>query len=194
MYVKEHVYSILIISATDSFSMALSDLLPESRYTPVSTVNSIRAAKDVLVENTFDFVLINTPLPDDTGTRFAIDLCSAGKSVVMMLVKKEFHADIHDKVAEHGVFTLSKPTQKSTLSQALGWLESARERLRQFEKSTLSLDEKMAEIRLVNRAKCILIHELQMNESDAHHYIEKQSMDCCQPKKSIAEDIIRRYA
>lgn len=53
-------------------------------------------------------------------------------------------------------------------------MESARERLRQFEKKSLSVDEKMAEIRLVNRAKWLLISELKMSEPDAHRYIEKQ--------------------
>mgnify|MGYP006955441789 CR=1 FL=1 len=36
---------------------------------------------------------------------------------------------------------------------ALGWMESPRERLRQFEKKSLSIEEKMDEIRLVNKAK-----------------------------------------
>ena len=50
-------------------------------------------------------------------------------------------------------------------------MESARERLRQFEKKSLSIEDKMAEIRLVNKAKWILISELSMSEPEAHHYI-----------------------
>ena len=55
-------------------------------------------------------------------------------------------------------------------------------------------EEKMQEIRLVNHAKWLLINELKMNESDAHHYIEKQAMDCCVSKRIIAEDIIKTYS
>ena len=51
----------------------------------------------------------------------------------------------------------------------------------------------MAEIRLVNKAKWILISELKMNEPDAHHYIEKQAMDRCITKQTIAEEIIQTY-
>ena len=72
-------------------------------------------------------------------------------------------------------------------------MESARERLRQFEKKTLSIQEKMAEIRLVNQAKWILIRELNMNEPDAHRYIAKQAMDRCITKQTIAEEIIKTY-
>ena len=72
-------------------------------------------------------------------------------------------------------------------------MESARERLRQFEKKSLSIEDKMAEIRLVYKAKWILISELSMSEPEAHHYIEKQAMNRCIAKRFIAEEIIKTY-
>lgn len=194
MSLKERAYSILIVSATNSFSSAFADLFPETRYSPVHSVASISVAKRILAEKTFDFVIINAPLPDDIGTRFAIDTCTTRQSVVLLLVKSDIHASIHDRVAEYGVFTLPKPTSKPTMIHALNWMESARERLRQLEKKSLSIEEKMAEIRLVNKAKWILISELSMNEPDAHRYIEKQAMDRCITKRTIAEEIIKLYS
>lgn len=193
MSLREHVYSILIVSATDSFTSTFADLLPETRYSPIRNVTSVSAAKRMLAEKTFDFVIINAPLPDDAGTRFAIDTCTTKQTAVLLLVKSDVHASIHDKVAEYGVFTLPKPTSKPTMIHALNWMESARERLRQFEKKALSIEEKMAEIRLVNKAKWILISELKMSEPDAHRYIEKQAMDRCISKRHIAEEIIKLY-
>jgi AmiR/NasT family two-component response regulator len=193
MSLKERTYSILIVSSTDSFSSAFIGSLPEIRYYPVHTVSSVSAAKRVLKEKTFDFVIINAPLSDDTGTHFAIDLCSSSQIAVLLLVKRDIHADIHDKVAEYGVFTLPKPTSKSMLLQALNWMESSRERLRLFEKKSLSIEERMAEIRLVNRAKWFLISELSMSEPEAHRYIEKQAMDRCISKRFIAEEILKTY-
>ena len=193
MSLRERVYSILTVSATDSFTSAFADLLPETRYSPVHTVASVSAAKRVLAEKAFDFVIINAPLPDDVGTRFAIDICTSKQSAVLLLVKNDVHAGIHDKVAEYGVFTLPKPTSKPTMLHALNWMESARERLRQSEKKSLSIEEKMAEIRLVNKAKWILISELSMSEPESHRYIEKQAMDRCISKRTIAEEIIKTY-
>lgn len=194
MSLRERVYSILIVSATDSFTSAFADLLPETRYYPVYTVTSVSAAKRTLAEKAFDFVIINAPLPDDAGTRFAIDICTSKQSAVLLLAKSDVHAGIHDRVAEYGVFTLPKPTSKPTMIHALNWMESARERLRQFEKKSLSIEEKMAEIRLVNKAKWILISELTMSEPEAHRYIEKQAMDRCISKRTIAEEIIKLYS
>ena len=193
MSLKERFYSILIVSATDSFTSALTDLVCETRYRPVHNVTSISAAKRILAEKTFDFIIINSPLYDDTGIRFAIDICTAKSSAVLLLLKNDIHADVHDKVVEYGVFTLSKPVSKPTMLYALNWMESARERLRQLEKKTLSIEEKMLEIRLVNKAKWFLITELSMSEPDAHHYIEKQAMNRCITKRVIAEEIIKTY-
>ena len=80
----------------------------------------------------------------------------------------------------------------------VGWvialLCGTRERLRRMEQKTASIEEKMDEIRLVNRAKWLLIEQLRMTESEAHRYIEKQAMDRCVTKRSIAENIISMYS
>ena len=77
---------------------------------------------------------------------------------------------------------------------ALDLMAGARERLRKLEKKTLSFEEKMEEIRLVNRAKWLLISELKMDEPQAHRYIEKQAMDRCISKREVAAEIIRVYS
>ena len=76
----------------------------------------------------------------------------------------------------------------------VGILLSAREKLRKTEKKTLSIEEKMEEIRIVNRAKWLLIGELKLDESEAHRYIEKQAMDRCVSKRVVAEEIIKTYS
>ncbi len=194
MSLKEQVYSILIVSSAENFNTALSALLPESKYTPIHIVSNVSTAKRELAERPFDFVLINSPLPDDIGTRFAIDTSNNGETVVLFIVRAELYNEMYDKVAEHGVFVLSKPTSKPTITTALSWLSSARERLRKAEKKTLSIEEKMEEIRIVNRAKWLLIDELKMDEPGAHRYIEKQAMDRCVTKRIIAEEIIKTYS
>lgn len=194
MSLKERVYSVLIVSAAENINTALGSLLPESKYSPVHTVSNISSAKRAVAEKSYDFVIINSPLPDDIGTRFAIDICNFRGSVPLLMVRAELHDEIYDKVAEHGVFTISKPTSKPTILNALNWMSSARERLRKAEKKTLSIEEKMEEIRIVNRAKWLLISEIKMNEADAHRYIEKQAMDSCISRREVAESIIKTYS
>lgn len=191
MSLNKQVYSILTVSSAENFNISLSSLLPESKYTPVYNVSNISAAKRILTERTFDFIIINSPLPDDIGVRFAIDASCKYNTVVLLMIRSELYEEIYDKVAEHGVFILQKPTSKPIMTTALGWLASARERLRKTEKKTLSIEEKMAEIRIVNRAKWLLINNRKMDEPEAHRYIEKQAMDRCVSKQVIAEEIIK---
>ena len=194
MSLKERVYSVLVVSAADNFNSVLKDLLPESKYYPVHTVANISTAKRIVCERVFDYVIINSPLPDDNGTHFAVDVCASKGTVVLLFVRNDIYSQVFEKVAEHGVFVLPKPTTRPTTMQALDWMASSRERLRRFEKKSLSIEEKMEEIRLVNRAKWLLIDELKMSEPDAHRYIEKQAMDRCVSKRAVAEEIIKTYS
>lgn len=194
MRLKERIYSVLVVSSAEKMNIALSGLLPESHYQPIRTVSSVSAGRRAWNERSYDFVLINSPLPDDAGIRFAIDVGNSKDTVVLLFVRAELHEDVRDKVVEHGVFTLAKPLSRPMLMFALDWMASAREQLRKLEKKTLSVEEKMEEIRIVNRAKWLLISELNMDEPQAHRYIEKQAMDRSVSKREIAEEIIKTYS
>ena len=89
------------------------------------------------------------------------------------------------------MLTLPKPTSPQMMLQCMELLCGTRERLRRMEQKSASMEEKMAEIRLVNRAKWTLIEKQGMSEQDAHRYIEKQAMDRCVPKRVVAEEILR---
>ena len=194
MSLRERIYSVLSVSSSQKFDEALGELMPKTRYSPVITVKSISLAKRALSERSFDFIIINSPLPDGTGERFAIDCADTSNTAVLLMVKADIHDDVHEKVSEYGVFTLPKPVSRLTVALALGWMESASERLQKAEKRTLSVKEKMEEIRTVNRAKWLLISELKMTEPEAHRYIEKQAMDRCITRKEVAREIIKLYS
>ncbi len=194
MNLEDRAYSVLVVSASESFNTAARELLPPSQYQPVCFTSNISEAKRQFADRSFDFVIINSPLPDDNGTRFAVDCCRSMTTVVLLLIRAEIHTETYSKAVPYGVFTLPKPTSKIIMSQALSWLASARERLRRLEKKTLSVEERMEEIRIVNRAKILLVSELHMTEPEAHRYIEKQAMDRCTSKREMAETIINTYS
>ena len=193
MLFNERSYSVLVVSSSEKLNSALKTLLTDSQYSPLYFTGSMASAKRHLLENTYDFVVINSPLPDDVGTKLAVDVCAGRSTVCVLLVRAEQYEETHAKVVGHGVFTLPKPITGTAMSQALKWMAAARERLRRMEKKTISIEEKMEEIRLVNRAKWMLIDNLKMTESDAHRYIEKQAMDLCVTRREVAEDIIKTY-
>ena len=193
MSFSKRVYSVLNVSASEKLNTALLSMLPEARYDPVVTVGSIAEAERARAERSFDFILVNSPLPDGSGIDFAAASGGRSESVVLLLVRAEQYDAVRAKTADMGVFTLSKPFSASKLTLALDWMACTRERIRALNKSTVSLEEKMEEIRLVNRAKWLLISELKMDEKSAHRYIEKLAMDRCATKRTVAEEIINIY-
>ena len=193
MELKEQVYSVLLVSYAEKFNNSVIGLLPQSRYRPVHVVRDINSARRELLEKNYDIVLINSPLPDDSGIKFAVDLSLNSNIGILLLLKSENYAELSNKTADYGILTLSKPISAPLLLQTMHLLCGTRERLRRMEKKTATIEDKMQEIRLVNRAKWILIDELKMSEADAHRYIEKQAMDRCISKKQVAENIIKTY-
>lgn len=193
MVFQERTYSVLIVTASERFTDSIMPLLPMTDYWPVQTAASVAEARRWLADTEFDIVLINTPLPDDFGMHLAIDICTGSGAGVLLLVKNDHYNEIYSKVVRYGVITLSKPTNRQMVAQNLRILCATRERIRQMQAKQATVEEKIKEIRLVNRAKWLLIECLRMTEAEAHRYIEKQAMDLRISKREAAENIIKTY-
>jgi response regulator NasT len=191
---QERTYSVLIVSASEKLDNSLRALLPGTEYYPVQSTRSVGEARRLLLGSSFDLVLINTPLKDDFGTQLAIDVCVESSAGALLFVKAELYDSINARVMEYGVVTLSMPSATALVSQSLRMLCAQRERLRRMEQKQQSVEDKIEEIRLVNRAKWLLIECLSMTEADAQRYIERQSMDQRITKRRAAENIIKTYS
>lgn len=193
MEFTERRYSVLLVSSSPKFNESMLALLPESRFYPVTAVSDVSGARRRLLENKYDIVIINAPLPDDFGTRLALYICENSGAGVLLLVKAEHYPDINGRVSQFGVLVLPKPTTSQAVSQSLQLLCGTRERLRRMEQKTASIEEKMEEIRIINRAKLLLMEQLKMTEKEAHRFIEKQAMDRCVTRITIAQSILSTY-
>ncbi len=194
MLFSGRTYSALIVTAADHMDRTLHSAMSAARFGRIMRSASISAAQRIIVQQSFDIIIIDAPLPDDAGLRFALDAAGITGTIVLLIVRAEQHSAVHAKMSPHGIFTLAKPFSRQTIQTALEWMASARERLRKIEEKTVSMEEKMEEIRLVNRAKWLLIDKRQMDENAAHRYIEKQAMDTCRPRREVAQRIIQTYS
>ena len=69
----------------------------------------------------------------------------------------------------------------------------ARRRRLEIKTETAGLHHKIEEIRLIDRAKCVLIQYLGLTEPQAHRYIEKQAMDRRVSRREVAAGILAAY-
>ena len=183
---------VLIASSSKQVFDSVSALLPPVDYDPVVYAASAGEAKRMLVSNDFDLLIINTPLPDEFGLDFALHF--ADRSIgILLLCKSDVYEQVAYRAEEEGILTLSKPISRQTLFASLRLLSAVARKLSAWEAKNRTLEEKMSDIRVVNRAKWLLISHLGMSEEDAHYYIEKQAMDLRISRREAAELMIRTY-
>ena len=187
---QECVYSVLLVSASEKFNRSLRALLPEETFVTVVMATDVGAARRLLLGRRFDLLLVNAPLPDEFGDRFAQSVSLDGETGVLLFVKAEQYDEISLSLLRFGVLTLAKPASPHAVSQALRLLCATRERLRAARERNEALEKKMEEVRLVSRAKAALSARYGMTEADAHRYIEKQAMDRCLTRREVAQEIL----
>lgn len=190
---KKEPQSVLIVSGTEKGFEFIKKLLAPSLFSPVFSATSADAVKRMLIDGSFDLVIINTPLPDEFGTQLALDIASAHSSGILLIVRNDYFEQTSYAVEDSGILTISKPATAQNIYQAIKLLTAARARICELEQKEANLQAKMEEIRIVNHAKWILIDHLKMDEKTAHRHIEKQAMDRRLTRGEIAREIIATY-
>ncbi len=192
MSFEQRCYRALIVSHSEKFIKEIGSLLEVERFKKDAALCAGEARR-MMLECAYDFVIINAPLGDEFGSRLSMDASASAGTIAVLFTMSETYDEIMDKTASHGVFIIRKPASRSVVTQSLGLLISARERLRSVEKKAGKAESKIEEIRVVNKAKWFLIDNEDMSENDAHKYIEKAAMDSGITKKQAAQMIIERY-
>lgn len=183
----------LIISSTEKSVNFLSEILSSASFETIVTMPSCAKARRVLSERPFDVVVINAPLKDENGESLARYIASNGISQVILIVKTEYYDEISAVTEDDGVLTVAKPLNKAMFWSALKLAKSASNQLVRMQKENNKLKQKIQDIRIIDRAKCVLISYLGMSEQDAHKYIEKQAMNTRETKIKVAEGILKTY-
>jgi two-component system, response regulator PdtaR len=65
--------------------------------------------------------------------------------------------------------------------------------LQEMQKENIELRQKIEDIRIIDRAKFVLISRLNLSEEEAHRAIEKQAMNMRTSRRIIAEDILKTH-
>ncbi len=190
---KAVMENVMIVSSSDKGVLYISEMLNSALVCIITAVRSGSEARRMLLERDFDLVIINAPLRDETGESLALHVASKEIIQVILLVKREFFEVMSAVCENEGILTISKPVNKYIFMSALSLARSAYNKLRKVHHENDQLRKKIEDIRIVDRAKCILISLFNMSEKEAHRYIEKQAMDMRITKRAVAERIIKTY-
>ena len=193
MVFQSDPYSVMLVSASEKLNAAVLPLLPGSDFWPVTVVGSMSRAKRLLLQQRYDLVIVNAPLPDGMGTEDAMKLCGETDAAVALLVRHELYEEVNARALPAGVVVVSKPTNTQLLTQVIRGLCAMRERLRAMREKQTTVEEKMEEIRRMNQAKWRLIEREGLTEQEAHETILRTAMEKRISKRQAAEALIRQY-
>lgn len=185
--------SVLIISSAEQTVKSFAQLLKAEGCHNYESAKSGADGRRRMSEREYDLIIINTPLSDEFGDGIASDIAQNTNSGVMLIVKAEIEAEIESRTIDYGVFVLGKPLSKQLFFKAIRFIEATSHRINGVKKENIKLQKKIDDIRVINRAKCILMEYLSMTEPQAHKYLERQAMDLRLTKIEVAKRLLSTY-
>lgn len=182
--------TVLIVSGSDKFNMVVRNTLSFKAYAAVDFLPNASAARQRLLETVYDLVIVNCPLPDEFGHEFAFDVTQNSHASVLLAVPMEVYDAAADQVTDHGILAIPRPVTREQLDRAVRFLCATQNRIHRLEKKLADTADKMEEIRLVSKAKLVLMEQQGMTEDEAHRYILKEAMNHGLSRRKVALRIL----
>lgn len=153
----------------------------------------VRAEWDKIQDGAYQLAVVNAPLEDEFGSKLVKTLYESLDIPSLFLVPGEHTKAMTDFLTELPCFVIPKPVNVNTLEQSIQLSFDAFQKMAILNRKNRSLQEKLDDLKVIDRAKCTLIAVLNMSESQAHRYIQKKAMDERVKPRVIADNILRTY-
>ncbi len=185
----------LLVSSPGQGAESLSQLLRSEGYAKVKTSFAACNARELAEETAdeFDLICVNAPLPDENGIELSREFADSTRSSVVIIVPQKSADDVNELLSRHGVLVISKPINKPLFRHYLQFTDCFRARMLRVEQENERLRNMVEDLKIIDRAKLLLVTCLNMSESQAHKYLEKQAMDLRTSKLDVAKQVISTY-
>lgn len=182
-----------MVSYSEQSSESLSVLLKNEGYSQVCVAKISDEAYALSLNDEFDLICINAPLSGENGIELSKHFAHTTRSCVVIIVPQRNSDYVNDALTKHGVLVIAKPVNKHLFHHYLQFTECFKRRMLSVVEENEKLKHMVEDMKVINRAKLLLITCLNMSEEQAHRYLEKQAMDLRTSKLQIAKQVIRTY-
>lgn len=182
-------HSVLLVSRDSKIVSQISAFLVPPLF-ELTTTSDFNEARRLATERSFNIIIADSG--DGYDTDFAINLADS-YSTILLLVPNEHFDEISYRVEGYGILTITKPFEPFYLYNMMKIAIAVQYKVQVLSSQTTKLKVKMEEIKQVNRAKMLLMQNMNMSEQEAHRYIEKEAMDRGMKRIAISEEIIKTY-
>jgi response regulator NasT len=183
----EDTHSILVVTKDSKLSSSIQTMLVPPVF-EATFIDDFNEARRLARERVYNIIIVD--YAEGVGNDFAIDM-SDSLSTILLLTPMEYFEQVSHNVEIYGIMTISSPFDIFYFYNMLKAAIAVKYKTQILFSHTTKLKVKMEEIKLVNRAKMLLMQNMRMTEQEAHRYIEKEAMNQGLKKTAVAENIIR---
>lgn len=183
----------LLITSSDRSAASLGELLKAEGFKPISVSYSGYNARQIAEQEAFDLICVNAPLADENGIELSRHFADTTRAAVVIIVPQKSSDEVSEKMIRHGVLVIAKPVNRHLFHHYLQFTDCFRRRILSVERENEALKTMVEDLKLVDRAKLLLVTCLNMSEQQAHRYLEKQAMDLRISRVEVAKQVIQTY-
>jgi response regulator NasT len=185
---------ILFLSGSEDAAKTFSDCIQATYEAEILICRTVEQANRLLGSVfDLDLCIINAAHSEINFEAFALDSVHETQAQLLYLAPKERMAHLLDAFRSYGIMLLQKPITKPVLLSAIALMQAVQIRLRNLREEKFQLQRKLDDLKLVDRAKLVLIQRLGMTEAQAHRHLEKQAMDQQITKREAATNVLNVY-
>ena len=184
----EDTHSVLVVTKDTKLSSTVSVMLMPPLF-ETEVITDFNEARRRVSERVYNIILVD--YAEGSGADFAID-ASESLSTILLLTPQKLFEEVSYRVEGYGIITMPNPFDQYYFYNMIKAAIAVQYKVQVLSSQTTKLKVKMEEIKQVNRAKMLLMQNMNMTEPEAHRYIEKEAMDRSMKRIAIAEEIIRR--
>lgn len=181
---------VLIADDDPIIRLDLRQMLESLQYEVVGEAGDGAEAVRLAAETQPDVCVLDVKMPAMDGIEAATRLAEEGLAPAVLLTAYS-DPELIQRAKEAGVFGyLVKPFKPSDLPPAIEVARSRYEQNQMLTKEVVDAKEKLEVRKLLDRAKGILMDDLNVNEAEAYRRIQLQSMNNRKSMREVAEAII----
>ena len=184
----EDSHSVLVVTKDTKLSQSVSVMLMPPIF-ETEILSDFNEARRRISERNYNIVLAD--YAEGEGADFAVDI-SDSLCTILLLTPQEHFEQVSYRVEGNGIICVPTPFDQFYFYNMIKASIAIQYKVQILSSKVSQLKTKMEEIRLVNRAKMLLMQNMTMTEQEAHRYLEKEAMDRSMKRTAIAEEIIKR--
>ena len=185
--------SVLIVSSCEKTSALFEEMISAERYRCIDKAVSADLARRLCTQREYGLIIINTPLADEFGYSLTTGLLRETSSGVILVTDPDSEQTAVSETAGHGAMAFTRPVDRKMFVRIVRFIAASQDRMRSIRRENLMLHKKLDDIKIINRAKAILMQYLSMTEQQAHRYLEKQAMDLRITRVEVAKNLLSTY-